>query len=37
MKTSLLVLSALMASTNAIDIHAAPAVHPAAAKAPAPK
>jgi hypothetical protein len=31
MKTSLLVLSALMASTNAIDIHAA------AAKAPAPK
>ena len=37
MKTSLLVLSALMASTNAIDILAAPAVHPAAAKAPAPK
>jgi hypothetical protein len=37
MKTSLLVLSALMASTNAIDILAAPAVHPAAAKAPVPK
>jgi len=38
MKTSLLVLSMLMASTNAIDIQAAPAAVPhAAAKAAAPK
>jgi hypothetical protein len=37
MKTSLLVLSMLMASTNAIDIQAAPAAVPHAAKAAAPK
>ena len=36
MKTSLLVLSLLMASTNAIDIQAAPADHPVEAKAAAP-